>query len=121
MAQGKSREAARSLSNAASLLERNASRGSLDPGLLPILDELNKAFKAIQGDSGTGIEALYRQALTIRETLYGPDSSELISTVEGPRRYLCSRRRSFPPPSRSTRGCCPCARRQLGKSIQWWQ
>jgi tetratricopeptide (TPR) repeat protein len=49
--------------------------GPLDPGLLPVLDRLNEAFG--------GMEAFYRQALAIRETLYGKDSAELISTIDG--------------------------------------
>jgi tetratricopeptide (TPR) repeat protein len=55
--------------------------GPLDPGRLPILDRMNEAFVAIDG--GGGNEAIYRQALVIRETLYGKDSPELISTLEG--------------------------------------
>jgi tetratricopeptide (TPR) repeat protein len=81
LAQGKPREAARALTRADGLRTRLA--GLLDPGRLPILDGLCEAFRAIAGDSGTGNEALYRQALAIRETLYGEDSPELISTLEG--------------------------------------
>jgi tetratricopeptide (TPR) repeat protein len=61
--------------------------GSLDPGLLPALDELNVAFRAIASGGGSslcpGCEGTYQQALTIRETLYGENSTELIGTVEG--------------------------------------
>lgn len=61
--------------------------GSLDPGLLPALDELNVAFRAIGSGGGNslcpGCEGSYQQALTIRETLYGENSTELIGTVEG--------------------------------------
>ena len=81
LAQRKPQEAARTLSTADSLRTKLA--GSLDPGLLPILDGLNEAFRAVVGGSGTGAEAIYRQALTIRETLYGEDSTQLISTLEG--------------------------------------
>jgi tetratricopeptide (TPR) repeat protein len=61
--------------------------GSLDPGLLPALDEINVAFRAIATGGGSslcpGCEGTYQQALTIRETLYGENSTELIGTVEG--------------------------------------
>jgi tetratricopeptide (TPR) repeat protein len=53
--------------------------GSLDPGLLPVLDRVNDAFEAMGG----GNASVYRQALAIRETLYGVDSPELISTIDG--------------------------------------
>jgi len=53
--------------------------GSLDPGLLPVLDRSNDAFEAM----GHGNASMYRQALAIRETLYGTDSPELISTIDG--------------------------------------
>jgi tetratricopeptide (TPR) repeat protein len=60
--------------------------GSLDPGLLPALDEINVAYRAIAGgDNGgscPGCEGGYQQALAIRETLYGANSNELISTIE---------------------------------------
>jgi tetratricopeptide (TPR) repeat protein len=59
---------------------RTRLNGSLDPGLLPVLDTLNEAFAAI---TGHGDEETYRQGLAIRETLYGENSTELISTVEG--------------------------------------
>jgi tetratricopeptide (TPR) repeat protein len=66
---------------------RTRLNGSLDPGLLPVLDQINEANAKIAGGSGAFAghtnEAFYRQALTIRETLYGENSSELISTVEG--------------------------------------
>lgn len=81
LAQGKPKEAVRAFATADGLRTRLA--GSLDPGRLPILDGLCEAFRAVAGDSGTGNEALYRQALAIRETLYGDDSFELISTLEG--------------------------------------
>lgn len=55
--------------------------GSLDPGLIPALEQLIEADKAIGGGSGT--DSLYRQDLAIRETLYGQNSPELISTIEG--------------------------------------
>ena len=76
----KPREAISAFSQAAALRIRIA--GGLDPGLLPILDSLNDAFRAISGARGAGDET-YRQALVIREMLFGKDSSELISTVEG--------------------------------------
>jgi tetratricopeptide (TPR) repeat protein len=57
--------------------------GSLDPGLLPALDHLIDAFRAIAGGECPGCERVYRQALAIRETLYGTSSAELISTIEG--------------------------------------
>jgi tetratricopeptide (TPR) repeat protein len=53
--------------------------GSLDAGLLPVLDRINDAFEAMGG----GNASIYRQALAIRETLYGVDSPELISTIDG--------------------------------------
>ena len=53
--------------------------GALDPGLLPVLDRINDAFEAM----GHGNASMYRQALAIRETLYGVDSPELISTIDG--------------------------------------
>jgi tetratricopeptide (TPR) repeat protein len=79
-AEGKLQEAVHALSTAYNLRMKLA--GSLDPGLLPILDELNESFRAIEGGPGTGSESLYRQALMIRETLYGDYSTELISTLE---------------------------------------
>jgi tetratricopeptide (TPR) repeat protein len=78
LAQGKPIEAMRPLQVARAT--RTMVTGSLDPGLLPVLDQLNQAFGAI---TGHGDEAVYRQALVIRETLYGENSSELISTIEG--------------------------------------
>jgi len=81
LAQKKPNDAVRSLSAAAGLRTRLV--GSLDPGLLPVLDQLIAAFKEIAGDGGSGSEAAYRQALAIRETLYGKDSAELISTIDG--------------------------------------
>jgi hypothetical protein len=55
--------------------------------VLPVLDRINEANAKIAGGSGAfgghTNEAFYRQALAIRETLYGENSSELISTVEG--------------------------------------
>jgi len=66
---------------------RTKAGGSLDAGLLPVLDRINEANAAIAGPNGAfaghANEGFYRQALAIRETLYGPNSSELISTVEG--------------------------------------
>jgi tetratricopeptide (TPR) repeat protein len=81
LAKGKPREAARAFATADGLRTKLA--GSLDPGRLPILDGLCEAFRQIAGDSGGANESFYRQALAIRETLYGEDSTELISTVEG--------------------------------------
>jgi tetratricopeptide (TPR) repeat protein len=59
--------------------------GALDPGLLPILDLFNEASAKIPngGMHGRINEEFYRQALAIRESLYGENSSQLISTVEG--------------------------------------
>lgn len=58
--------------------------GALDPGLLPILDLFNEASNKMPngGMHGRINEEFYRQALAIRESLYGANSSELISTVE---------------------------------------
>jgi hypothetical protein len=58
--------------------------GALDPGLLPILDLFNEASAKIPGGGMHGRinEEFYRQALAIRESLYGENSTELISTVE---------------------------------------
>jgi len=55
--------------------------GALDPGLLPVLDGLNEAYGTL-GATGAR-EPIYRQALLIRETMYGSDSTELINTIEG--------------------------------------
>ena len=85
LAQGKPVEAMRPLLDAEGI--RNRLDGSLDPGLLPVLDRLGEASTAIAGPAGAfaghANERFYRQALTIREILYGENSSELISTVEG--------------------------------------
>ena len=78
LAEKKPNEAVRSLASAIGVRTRLV--GSLDPGLLPALDQLNEAFKGI---AGGGSEAVLRQALAIRETLYGKDSAELISTIDG--------------------------------------
>lgn len=75
--QNKPNEAVRSLIRAHSI--RTKLIGSLDPGLLPVLDRINDAFEAM----GQRNASMYRQALAIRETLYGPDSPELISTIDG--------------------------------------
>ena len=80
LAEGKSQEAVHSLYAAYQLRMKLA--GSLDPGLLPILDTLNEAFRKTAGGYGTGTESLYRQALQIRETIYGEDSPEIISALE---------------------------------------
>jgi tetratricopeptide (TPR) repeat protein len=79
LAEKKPNEAERSL--VAALDIRTKLGGSLDPGQLPILDQLIESFRAIDG--GPGTETFYRQALTIGETLYGDKSGELISTIEG--------------------------------------
>jgi tetratricopeptide (TPR) repeat protein len=84
LAEQKPKEALRPLMAAQGIRERLA--GRLDPGLLPVLDRLNEAFTAYVG---SGMEALYRQALAIREVLYGKDSTELISTLDG-LAYTCS-------------------------------
>jgi tetratricopeptide (TPR) repeat protein len=85
LAEKKPNEAARSL--IAALEIRTKLVGSLDPGLLPVLDQLIEAFRAIPDVGGNGVcpgcETIYRQALIIRETVYGENSSELISTIEG--------------------------------------
>jgi tetratricopeptide (TPR) repeat protein len=78
LAQEKSHDAWHTLLDAQGT--RTRLNGPLDPRLLPILDELNNALTAI---TGHGDEAIYRQALAVREMLYGKTSSELISTVEG--------------------------------------
>ena len=79
LAENKPHEAASTLAAAADV--RTRLLGSLDPGLLPVLDRLNEAFVAIGGVGPN--EATLRQALIIRETLYGENSSEIISTLEG--------------------------------------
>jgi tetratricopeptide (TPR) repeat protein len=79
LAQKQPREAVRSLAEAAQV--RTKLLGSFDPGLLPVLDRLNEAFVAIGGLGGN--ESVLRQALVIRETLYGENSAEIISTLEG--------------------------------------
>jgi tetratricopeptide (TPR) repeat protein len=85
LAEKKPNEAEHSL--VAALEVRTKLVGSLDPGLLPVLDQLIEAFRAIPDVGGNGVcpgcETLYRQALVIRATLYGENSSELISTLEG--------------------------------------
>ena len=63
--------------------------GRLDPGLLPVLDRLNEAFSTF---IGYGKTPLYRQALAIREVLYGKDSTELISTRRSRLHLFHSRR-----------------------------
>jgi tetratricopeptide (TPR) repeat protein len=79
LAEKKPDEALRSLI-AAQRVRTNLA-GPLDPGLLPVLDSLSEAFRAIGGASVT--EPAYRQALAIRQTLYGETGAELISTIEG--------------------------------------
>src|SRR3984957_713022 len=78
MAQGKQVQAMSPLLDAYGI--RTRLNGSLDPGLLPVLDAINEANLAIAGPHGAFAghtnEAFYRQALTIRETLYGENSSE---------------------------------------------
>lgn len=85
LAQAKAVEAMRPLLDAYGI--RTRLNGPLDPGLLPLLDRINEANSKIAGGGGAfaghANEAFYRQALAIRETLYGENSSELISTVEG--------------------------------------
>jgi tetratricopeptide (TPR) repeat protein len=85
LAQGKPALAMKPLLDAHGI--RTRLKGSLDAGLLPVLDRINEANAAIAGPNGAFAghtnEAFYRQALTIRETLYGENSTELISTVEG--------------------------------------
>jgi tetratricopeptide (TPR) repeat protein len=81
LAEKKPHEALRALNTAAGV--RTKLVGPLDPGLLPVLDRINEAFVAISGGGGSGSEGVLRQALAIRETTYGTDSSELISTIEG--------------------------------------
>jgi tetratricopeptide (TPR) repeat protein len=79
LAEKKPHEAASTLAAAAGV--RTRLLGSLDPGLLPVLDWLNEAFVAIGGVGPN--EATLRQALIIRETHYGENSTEIISTLEG--------------------------------------
>ena len=81
LVEGRAKDAAHSLAAASALRTKLA--GSLDPGLLPILDGLAEAFRQIAGGRPAGNETLYLRALAIREMLYGEDSSELISTLEG--------------------------------------
>lgn len=85
LAQGKAVEAMRPLLAAREM--RTKLTSPLDPGLLPLLDTLSEASLAIGGPSGALQghlnEEFYRQALAIREVLYGANSSELTSTVEG--------------------------------------
>lgn len=85
LAQGKPTQAMNPLLQAYGI--RTRLNGSLDPGLLPVLDRIDEANAAIAGPSGAFAghtnEAFYRQALAIRETLFGENSPELISTVEG--------------------------------------
>jgi tetratricopeptide (TPR) repeat protein len=82
LAERKPNEALRCLVTAIGV--RTRLEGSLDPGLLPALEQLNVAFRAIAGGGlCPGCEGGYQQALTIRETLYGENSNELISTIEG--------------------------------------
>jgi len=85
LGQGKPAQAMKPLLDAHGI--RIRLKGSLDAGLLPVLDRINEANAAIAGPNGAFAghtnEAFYRQALTIRETLYGENNTELISTVEG--------------------------------------
>ena len=114
LAQGHPREAVRAFSKAHSL--RNKIGWLLDPGLLPVLDGLNDAFRAIAGESGTGVTTFYRQALAIRETLYGPDSGQIGFTLDGSltlvaRRGVCRYRTDV-------RAASPCGEGG-GKIIPW--
>jgi tetratricopeptide (TPR) repeat protein len=84
LAEKKPKDALRPLMAAQGIRERLA--GRIDPGLLPVLDRLNEAYTEY---IGYGMEAVYRQALAIREVLYGKDSTELISTLDG-LAYTCS-------------------------------
>jgi tetratricopeptide (TPR) repeat protein len=84
LAEKKPKDALRPLMAARGIRERLA--GRIDPGLLPVLDRLNEAYSEYVGH---GMEDLYRQALAIREVLYGKDSTELISTLDG-LAYTCS-------------------------------
>jgi hypothetical protein len=84
LAEKKPKDALRPLMAAKDIREKLA--GRLDPGLLPVLDRLNEAFSTF---IGYGKKPLYRQALAIREVLYGKDSTELISTIDG-LAYTCS-------------------------------
>jgi tetratricopeptide (TPR) repeat protein len=79
LAQKKPKDALRPLSRARELRMNIA--GPLDPGLLPVLDRLSDTLNSVAGAS-EATESCYRQALLIREALYGKDSPELISTVE---------------------------------------
>jgi tetratricopeptide (TPR) repeat protein len=85
LAQGRPAQAMKPLLDAYRIRTRLS--GSLDAGLLPVLDRIDEANAKIAGPGGAFAghtnEAFYRQALAIRETLYGEDSPELISTVEG--------------------------------------
>jgi len=78
MAQKMPKEALRSYFSAHST--RTKLMGTLDPGLLPVLDRIVEGFEAMGGHGNTMI---YREALAIRETLYGENSPELISTIDG--------------------------------------
>jgi tetratricopeptide (TPR) repeat protein len=84
LAEKKPKDALRPLMAAKEIREKLV--GRLDPGLLPVLDRLNEAFSTLVG---YGKKPLYRQALAIREVLYGKDSTELISTIDG-LAYTCS-------------------------------
>jgi tetratricopeptide (TPR) repeat protein len=79
LAERKPQEAVHSLAEAAQV--RTKLLGFLDPGLLPVLDRLNEAFVAIGGVGAN--RGVLRQALVIRETLYGENSTEILSTLEG--------------------------------------
>ena len=80
LAENKPQEATHSLG--AAIAVRTKLVGSLDAGLLPAFDQIIEAERRIAGNSG-GTEAVYRQALAIREMLYGENSPALISTIEG--------------------------------------
>jgi tetratricopeptide (TPR) repeat protein len=68
LAEEKAREAVRALSTAVGLRTRLV--GSLDPGLLPILDNLIEAFQRVAGGiSGGGNEPLYRSPYDTRDGL----------------------------------------------------
>jgi tetratricopeptide (TPR) repeat protein len=79
LVEGKPKDALRPLSTAYGI--RTDLAGPLDPGLLPVLDRINEAIGAVTGRGGT--ERVYKQALAIRESMYGTESAQLITTLDG--------------------------------------
>jgi tetratricopeptide (TPR) repeat protein len=79
MEQDRLQDARRSLFSALDLRTKLSS--PVDPALIPDLDRMGDVLTRLRMYGVA--EAIYRQALVIRESLYGKNDAELISTVEG--------------------------------------